>query len=181
MCSALFSVQKGHILIFPPKSQFQFLKDQILDICRVLYGRYHTNTLPLSGRKCSYHLIFTSDCKRIILTPWHTFQDTTYSTCCILRNEYRILLRKAAWHFRKLEIREPLYWRQCRTSPTFSWVRNSASATPFYFIFFILRRTGKICKIWSLGSPHFDVCVGCQVDFPLYTWDRSDRSRSRSI
>ena len=38
VCSELFSVQIGHILIFSPKSQTQILNYQILNICRVLYS-----------------------------------------------------------------------------------------------------------------------------------------------
>ena len=37
--SKLFSVQRGHILIFSPKSQSQILHYQILNICRVRYIR----------------------------------------------------------------------------------------------------------------------------------------------
>ena len=40
VCSTLFSVPRGHILIFFPKSQTQIVNDQILDICRVLCIHY---------------------------------------------------------------------------------------------------------------------------------------------
>ena len=51
VCSTIFSVQRGRILIFPPKRHTQILNYQILNICRVLLLQYSSRTLSSAQRQ----------------------------------------------------------------------------------------------------------------------------------